>query len=257
MLRGKRLTTPRLDNEIDALFGLPLEEFTAARNKLAQRLKKAGDREGAELVQGVGKPSVAAWTINQLARQDRPAVQALLDAGAAVRKEQGRALARGGGADALRAAQAQERKLVRELVERAARVLERAGRPATGSMLERISSTLAAAAVSDAGREAIRVGRLSGEIEPAGFEAVAGLAPAPPERGSASRDEVAERRAAKEERERRKTEQERKTRELERRARAAAAAADRAELAALEARRKAEEEEAAAEAARTELTGLD
>lgn len=246
-----------MEQEIDGLFGLPLEEFIAARDRLAQRLKKAGDRERAELVQGMRKPSVAAWTINQLARHDKPAVKVLLDAGAAVRKEQGQALARPGRADALRAAQAQERKLVRDLTERAERVLEHAGRPATGSMLERISSTLAAAAVSDAGRDALKAGRLSGEIEPAGFEVLTGLAPSAPADGPARRDEVAERRAAKQERERRKAKLERKAGELDRRARAAAAAADRAELAAAEARRKAEQAEAAAEAARRELADVD
>ena len=59
----------KLDQEVDRLFELPLEEFTAARNDLAGRLKSEGDAAAAEEVKRLTKPSVAAWTINQLSRQ--------------------------------------------------------------------------------------------------------------------------------------------------------------------------------------------
>lgn len=37
--------SPALDGEIARLFALPLGELTLARNKLAVRLRKEGDRE--------------------------------------------------------------------------------------------------------------------------------------------------------------------------------------------------------------------
>ena len=75
---------------------------------------------------GLVKPSVPAWTINQLARRQKKEVQALLTTGTRLRKAQERALA-GGGADALNAAQAEERESVRDLMRRAVEILEEAG----------------------------------------------------------------------------------------------------------------------------------
>src|SRR5205809_107817 len=45
-----------LENEIDALFVLPLADFTGARNLLAERLKKDGRAEDAERVKSLRKP---------------------------------------------------------------------------------------------------------------------------------------------------------------------------------------------------------
>ena len=103
-----------LDREIDRLYALPLDEFTARRNELAKRLKKQGEEDAAEEVTALVKPSVPAWTINQLARRQKKEVQALLATGTRLRKAQERALA-GGGADALQAARAEERETVRDL----------------------------------------------------------------------------------------------------------------------------------------------
>ena len=60
-----------LDREIDRLYALPLDEFTARRNELAKRLKKEGEGEAADEVASLVKPSVPAWTINQLARRQK------------------------------------------------------------------------------------------------------------------------------------------------------------------------------------------
>ena len=111
------------DKELDRLFALPLDEFTAARNDVVKRLKEAGEDEAAERVAALAKPSVPVWTINQLARQDKPAMRGLLDAATKLRKAQERALA-GGDSDALRAAQAQEREALRDLTLRAEAILE-------------------------------------------------------------------------------------------------------------------------------------
>ena len=103
-----------LDDDIDRLYGLPLGEFTAARNKLAGRLRTEGDREAAEEVKGLKKPSEPAWAVNQLARADKPKMTALLRAGERLREAHQAAGGRGG-RDELRAAIANERERVREL----------------------------------------------------------------------------------------------------------------------------------------------
>jgi hypothetical protein len=248
----------QLDREIDRLFEVPLDEFTSKRNELVRTLKQAGEKEAAEQVQALSKPSVPAWTMNQLARQEKTAVKALLEAGAKLRKAQQEAL-RGGGksGDVLRAAQTEEREALRDLSRRAAAILENAGRPASRAMLDRISASLRAAAVTEGGRSALKAGRLSGEPEASGFEALAGFE-LPAGRPTATpRDELAERRRRKAELERRRRELDKNARELAQRADRAERDAERAEAAAAEARRTAEEARREADAAAAELASFD
>ena len=243
------------DKELDRLFALPLDEFTAARNDSAKRLKNAGDDEAAERIAALTKPSVPVWTINQLARQEKASMKALLDAAAKLRKAQERALA-GGGSDALRAAQSQERDAIRDLTERSGEILEEAGRPASRAVLERIRSTLGAAALAEPTRTALKAGRLTDEVEMSGFDALAGIEPQPRKRAQ-PHDELAERRKKKEERERERRRLEEAARDLDARAKAAEERADDAEEAAEEARATAHAERRAADAAAAELAEFD
>lgn len=225
-----------MSDEVDGLYALPLDEFTAARNALAKEL-------GSEEIRKLAKPSVPAWAVNQVARRERKQLGALLKSGEALQKQ---VLGGKAGPAALREAQQHERQLVRDLVQRAAGLLKAAGRPATAAVLERISETLAAGAQTAEGRDALRSGRLTEALEPAGFEALTGLTP----RRASPRDELAAARRAKEERrkERRRLEQE--VRKLETRAAAAEREAD-------EARRTAAKARAAADKAARALAELE
>jgi hypothetical protein len=243
------------DREIDRLIALPLDEFTAARNDAVKRLKKAGDDEAAERLAALAKPSVPVWTINQLARQHRSAMRALLDAAAKLKKAQERALS-GGGSDALRDAQAAERDAIRDLTHKAGGILEEAGRPASRTVLDRIRSTLGAAALAEPTRIALKAGRLTDEVEMSGFDALAGVEPAPRRRAQPP-DELAERRKKKAERERERRRLEKNVRDLEGRAKTAEARADEAEQAAEDARAAADEQRRAADAAAGELAAFD
>ena len=240
-----------LDREIDRLYGLPLDEFTSSRNALAKQLKGDGDSDAAEQVAGLAKPSLPVWAINQVARQEKSSMRALLDAGAKLRKAQERALS-GGGSDALRTAQADEREAIRDLVERAGAILEQAGRPPTRPVLERIRSTLAAAALTETARNTLKAGRLTDELQMSGFDALAGIEPTP--RGKAKpRDELAERRQKKAEIERERRRLEKQARDLNDRAEKAEQSADQAEEVAAEARELADDHRRAADAAAAEL----
>ena len=243
------------DREIDRLLALPLDEFTGARNEAVKRLKKAGEDEAAERVGGLTKPTVPVWTINQLARQEKPAMRVLLDAATKLRKAQERALA-GGEPDALRAAQAQEREALRNLTHRAEAILEESGRPASRPVLERIRSTLGAAALAQPTRDALKAGRLTDEVELSGFDVLAGIAPTP--KGKAQpKDELAERRRQKAERERERKRLEKRARELEGQAKAAEQQADEAEEAAEDARAEADRRRRAADEAAVELAEFE
>ncbi len=145
--------------EIDRLYGLPLADFTPARDELARRLRADGDRAGAELVKRLRKPTVAAWALNQVRRRSRGRVDDLLEAGERLREAQESALS-GGESDPLRAAAAQERSLVSELAATAAAELAGAGHPVTAQVQSKLFETLHAAAGDAEARELLRQGRL-------------------------------------------------------------------------------------------------
>src|SRR5688572_14620649 len=67
----------KAESELDRLYGLPLEEFTQARNDAAKQAR-AEDRRAAEAIAKARKPTQAAWAVNQLARNQPKQVQALL-----------------------------------------------------------------------------------------------------------------------------------------------------------------------------------
>jgi hypothetical protein len=234
------------ETDIDALYKLPLDEFTAARNALAKRLSKESDPEAAEAVRKLAKPTVPAWAVNQLVRREPKLVAGLIESGEALQDQ----LVAGRGAEALRAAQQRERQALRELVRAAEALLKAAGRSATAQTLERISETLAAGSKSADGRAALQSGRLSAELEPAGFEALLGMTPAPSARKASARDELAEKRRAKQELERERRRLKEELRKLERQAAAAERDAE-------EARKAAEEARAAADEAARTLAELD
>jgi DNA repair exonuclease SbcCD ATPase subunit len=159
------------DEAVDALFALPPEEFTRARDRLAG---ETADREAAKRIKGLRRPTVPAWAVNQTVRRHGDLLQKLLDAGRQVRAAQRRA-ASGLAAPAFAAAIAERRTVVRELTETAARVLTEAGRAAE-SHLGAVANTFEAAAADDGAAEAVGAGRLSKELTPpAGFEILEGF----------------------------------------------------------------------------------
>ena len=246
---------PTPEQEIDRLFGLPLSEFTAARNELARRLKSEGKTDAADQVRALSKPSAAVWAINQLARREKQAVRSLLTAGAALRKAQERALARAGGADALRAAQTKHHGEVRALTRRAREILEADGRPVTRDVLDRLERTLGAAAVDEHARALLKAGRLTDELESPSFDTLLTLqVPARP--AGSTRRETVENRRREEERRQQRRRLELAARQAEQRAREAVRDADDAERAATRARKLAEDAQRAAAKAAAELSAL-
>ena len=143
----------------DRLYGLPLEEFTPARDAAARELRRAGDRDAAARVAKLPKPSPAAWTANQVAREQPELIEALLEAGAALREAQDAAVS-GHGGRSLREATLAERGAV-DAVMTAATAHHPAGRALSRAMADRLRTTLHAAAGDVAIREALANGRLA------------------------------------------------------------------------------------------------
>jgi hypothetical protein len=154
------------------------------RDKLARELRAAGQREEADRVKGLRKPTLAAATINRLARQERREVDLLLDAGHRLREAQQRLLA-GEDPGSLDEASRTEREALGNLRRAAARILAEAGR-GSDTTLNQIVDTLRAAAVSDEGRELLARGRVTADLEATGFDLLAPLAEgtAPRRRGT-------------------------------------------------------------------------
>jgi hypothetical protein len=151
-------------NESDALFQLPLADFTAARNALASRLKQAGHPDEAARVKALAKPSISAWAVNQLYWTDRASFDRLLEAGARLR---------GANMADLRGPLEARREAISKLLRAAETLLGNAGHSPAPETLRRIESTLeAVSAMPEA-----QPGRLTADITPPGFEALASLFP--------------------------------------------------------------------------------
>ena len=84
-----------VDQAAELLYGLPLDEFTTARNAAAKELRDRGLKAEAEEVKAFAKPTVPAWAVNQLGRRRHADLDELLDAATAAREAQ-----LGGGPDA-------------------------------------------------------------------------------------------------------------------------------------------------------------
>jgi chromosome segregation ATPase len=154
--------------ELDGLYGLPLEEFTNARNKLAGELRSSGEHEAADWVNALVKPTTAAWAVNQVMRTQRKDARALLGAGERLRKAHDDAATGNASAHDLRDAAAVERAAVGRLSRAARGLTDARGRGLSESILERVAETLHAISADHETRSLARIGRLSREQQATG-----------------------------------------------------------------------------------------
>ena len=161
--------------ELANLFRLPLDQFTAARNALAGRLKKNGHADRAEQIKGLNKPPLSAWAVNQLFWRERKLFDALLSSGANLRNAQATQLA-GRKAD-LRGALDAHRQALSALATHATGILRAAGHSQNPDTLRRVTTTLEALAAYGDQPEAPQPGFLTTDVDAPGFEALAALVP--------------------------------------------------------------------------------
>lgn len=172
------------ETEGDRLYGLSLEEFTAARDALAARLRSAGDAQEAARVRALRKPTTPAWAVNQLARRQRELIEQLIAGSERLRRAQ-QELLQGGPAQEVWEATLAERETLARLSHEAERILAGANYGVTRGMLDRITDTLAAAAADVTGRTLLRRGILTNEMRRAGFGDILGAPPEAPARDRA------------------------------------------------------------------------
>ena len=165
----------KLEDDLNALFRLPVAEFTGARNALAVQLKKSGRRDESDRVKALAKPSITAWAVNQLYWQHREAFDRLIATGQRFRKAQtsGRAPKVADMREALDA----RRAALSQLSDLAAALLRDAGSSPTPETIHRISTTLEGLSAYASFPDDQRPGRLSRDVDPPGFESFASLIP--------------------------------------------------------------------------------
>ena len=238
-----------LDDRIDDLYRGPLESFTPSRNALVKTLRGAD----ASRVRKLAKPTVVAWAANQLYWRARPIYERLMKSGDRLRKEQIAAL-QGKPAD-LRIATDAHRRAIADAVQEAERTAKEEGSPLTAANSAALMRTFETLSLSPTPPDA--PGRLTQPLQPAGFEALAGVTPAArafkelarrqaPEAGRTDRGARSARGA------RLHADSDRHERDHDERAEARRRAAEEKERAAEEKRRAAEEKKRQAEIARAQ-----
>lgn len=155
-----------LDADIDALYALPLAEFTAARNALARTHKGPA----ATQIKKLEKPTSIAWAVNQLYWHDRQVWQRLIQAGRALRTAQIAAI-EGRRSDLRKAADAHREALLNAVQH----VTARAARSGVNPAPEQVARMLETVSLAE---DLEHPGRFVEAIQPAGFEALLGVTPA-------------------------------------------------------------------------------
>lgn len=165
---------PVTDERIDALYGLPLDRFVPERDALAKELRGQGDREAAEQVRRLPKPTRAAWAVNRAVRENPDAAQALAGSARLLSEAQQESLA-GGDASSLREAGERARQAVDALVAAAPSGSE--------AMRDKVRETLHAATIDPEVLEEVAAGRVVRERMASGFGALAAAVARTPRSG--------------------------------------------------------------------------
>jgi hypothetical protein len=162
-----------LDDDIDGLFRLPLAEFTSARNTLAARLKKEGRPNDADRVKLLAKPSISAWTVNQLYWNHRKAFDQLMATGKRLRPAQKLLLA--GKVAGMRDSLDARRDALVQLSELATELLQDAGSNPSPDTLRHVTTTLEAMSAHALQPDGPTPGRLTHDLDPPSFDSLASL----------------------------------------------------------------------------------
>ena len=148
------------------LYGVPLDGFTSARDALAARLKDEGDSAGAKAAKALKKPTLPAWTVNQLARQEGETLHRLME----LRDE----MADAAGPDEIRRLSTERKRITSALLQGAEAILSEAGHPANANTLDAVAKTLQSGG-SDEDRLRLLKGTLDRPLNPSGFEGLGGF----------------------------------------------------------------------------------
>ncbi|RKS67978.1 hypothetical protein CLV35_3885 [Motilibacter peucedani] len=156
---------------LDELFTEPPEGFVKRRDEHARAAKGSGDAALAKRISALHRPTVSAWLVNRLVREDRPAVAQLLALGAQLRKASTSL-----DADSLRAFSRERHTVVAALGRQAAHSGQAAGGRVTADAVRELEQTLEAALSDEDAAAQVLAGTLVKPLEYAGFGPALGAA---------------------------------------------------------------------------------
>ncbi|MFB8001294.1 hypothetical protein [Nocardia sp. NPDC056000] len=168
-----------LDEVAAELYGAAPADFVALRTERAGQARADGDRALAAEIGKLRRPTVAAWAVNLLAREDAEDVAALMDLGAALREAQRRL-----SAEQLRALSTQRQQVISALTRKAGDLAASHGQRLTESVLRDIGGTLQAALADPEIGDQVSAGTLTAAASYEGF-GPAGLVAVPDTSGAA------------------------------------------------------------------------
>ncbi len=163
------------------LYGLPLDEFTAARNERVKQARADGDSGAAVAIGKLAKPNKVAWLANQLVREDADGIQALLELGESMRRATA-SLA----TEQLRQASRQQHQVINTLVQRARSLASAAGQAMSEDTARGLGDTLHAALADEQAAQQLSQGRLTSGLASSGFPGIDAGAAAQPARATAA-----------------------------------------------------------------------
>jgi hypothetical protein len=171
-----------LNAAIEELYRVPPSEFVQARRRLADAAHLEGDEAAAKQIRALRRPTVSAWAVNLLVREQGELVGELLELGVEIRRGWAE------GEDPARFDRVRN-LAVAEAVRVAGVLVEATGRPLGEQAAHEVEETLQAAVVDAEAAEEVRSGRLTHPRSHAGFAAPEAPAPgeAVAERGDAAR----------------------------------------------------------------------
>jgi hypothetical protein len=153
-----------LDEIAEELYGVPPEEFVAARSAARDRAKQAGDKELAQAVAALPKPTTAAWVANLLVRRRPEEVAQLREIGELLQRAQATL-----SGDQLRQLGQQRNQVVAALARQARGLAHGEGHDVSSAVAEQVESTLRAAVVDPDAGEALAAGRLTTALSYSGL----------------------------------------------------------------------------------------
>jgi hypothetical protein len=145
------------------LYGLPLREFTAARDAQASEARRAGDREFAESVKRLRKPSNGAWIVNRLVREQPREIDRLVELGTTLRS------AKNLDGDEMRKATKEKAETVSKLLRQARTLAKRADLSFSQSIEMEVEGTLDAAFSDGDSASSLREGCLTTGLQYSGL----------------------------------------------------------------------------------------
>lgn len=156
-----------LVDEAAALYALPLDQFTAARNAAAKQATQAGDKELAATLRKLPKPASAAWLVNLLVSRRRDEVEQVLELGASLQAAQA-SLDRA----QLNALGQQRQRLLAAVARQSLEAAAEVGLDVGPAALPDVEQTLRAALADPAAAAAVLTGRLVRALEATGWDPV-------------------------------------------------------------------------------------